>query len=781
MSRTIHVSTGTPYDVIIEKNSLGKCGELIKRVLPKAERALIISDSNVAPLYAEQVKTSLESAGYKVFVHVFPAGEQNKRLAAIEGMYTAMAAAELSRTDFAVALGGGVTGDMCGFAAATYLRGIKFVQIPTTVLSQNDSSVGGKTGVDLECGKNLVGSFWQPCLVIADVNTLKSLPPRYITDGFGEIIKHGCIKSEELFELIERHGTDTEMIEELTARSIEIKSEVVQRDERESGERMLLNFGHTLGHAIEKCCNFTKYAHGEAVGIGMLMMARAGEASSLTQIGTADRIEAVLKKCGMPTSCEFTAEEICQAAMLDKKRRGDSLNLVLLNSIGNSFVYKIKCGDLLEFVLGGTRVCKCTSGVLRGTVNIPPSKSVAHRAILCAALADGRSVLSPIELSDDMRATIGAVKALGAHAEYSDGKLTVDGIGGISKNPSDNEPVEINCIESGSTLRFIIPIAAAVGISGKFTGQGSLLTRPIGIYTELLPKAGVECTADGGLPLICRGKLKSGEYKIRGDVSSQFITGMLLSLPLCEGNSKVILTTPLQSSAYVDMTVCCMADFGVIVERTNYGWFIRGGQKYSSREYTVEGDWSQAGFFLAAGALGSELTLHGLRMDSVQGDRAAVELFRGYGAEITEQDGNLIVRKGKLHAQHINAEQIPDLVPCLAVCAALCEGTTIIDHAERLRIKESDRLISTVNLINALGGKATELSDGLKIEGVLNFTGGRVNGYNDHRTVMSAAIAALNSTYEVTITDPHSINKSYPSFFDVYNSLGGNANVVNMG
>ena len=305
---TIHVNTGKPYDVMIGTGLLGKSGELIKQVLPKAERAVIVTDSNVAPLYADTVKTSLEAAGYTAFVHVFPAGEANKRLTAIEGMYAAMAAAELSRSDFAVALGGGVTGDMCGFAAATYLRGIAFVQMPTTVLSQNDSSVGGKTGVDLACGKNLVGSFHQPSLVLADVDTLSTLPPRYITDGFGEIIKHGCIQSAELFALIEQYGTDMEKIADFTARSVAIKSGVVERDERESGERMLLNFGHTLGHAIEKCCDFTKYAHGEAVGIGMRMMARAGEAAGLTASGTADRIEAVLQKCGMPTACEFTLE-----------------------------------------------------------------------------------------------------------------------------------------------------------------------------------------------------------------------------------------------------------------------------------------------------------------------------------------------------------------------------------------------------------------------------------------------------------------------------------------
>lgn len=429
----------------------------------------------------------------------------------------------------------------------------------------------------------------------------------------------------------------------------------------------------------------------------------------------------------------------------------------------------------------GKDICKCSGSILRGTVNIPPSKSAAHRAMLCAALADGRSTLSPIELSNDMLATINAITALGAHVEFSDGMLTIDGIGDISKNHADNEPVDINCIESGSTLRFIIPIAAAAGINGRFIGEGTLLPRPIGIYTDLLPKAGVECITEGGLPLICRGRLQPGEYEIRGDISSQFITGMLFALSICEGDSRLILTTPLQSSAYVDMTVCCMADFGVKVERTDYGWFIPGGQKYTPRDYTVEGDWSHAGFFLAAGALGSELTLHGLRMDSVQGDMAALELFRGFGAEITEQDGDLTVRKGTLHGQRINAQQIPDLVPCLAVCAALCEGTTIIDHAERLRIKESDRLASTASMINALGGKVTELPDGLKIEVVSQFTGGTVDGCRDHRIIMSAAIAALSASGEVTITTPHSVNKSYPSFFDVYNSLGGKANVINMG
>ncbi|MBQ1554746.1 MAG: 3-phosphoshikimate 1-carboxyvinyltransferase [Clostridia bacterium] len=429
------------------------------------------------------------------------------------------------------------------------------------------------------------------------------------------------------------------------------------------------------------------------------------------------------------------------------------------------------------------QLCQCSPGKLTGTVNIPPSKSAAHRAMLCAALAEGRSVLSPIELSNDMKATLNAITALGAKVNFTGDTLTIDGIGGtITNNAADNPPLDVNCIESGSTLRFIIPVACAAGINGRFLGEGTLVSRPIGLYADLLPQAGVQCETSGELPFTCRGRLRAGEYDMPGDISSQFITGMLLALPLCEGDSRITLTTPLQSAAYVNMTVCCMKDFGVTVERTPDGWFIPGHQRYTARDYTVEGDWSHAGFFLAAGALGSELTLRGLRMDSVQGDRAAVELFRNFGADISvAHNGDLTVRPGQLRGQHIDAGQIPDLVPCLAVCAALCEGVTVIDHAERLRIKESDRLTSTATMIRSLGGTVEERPDALIITGIRQFTGGTVDGFRDHRIVMSAAIGALNASDSVTVTTPDSVNKSFPSFFDVYNQLGGNAHVIHLG
>ncbi len=247
----------------------------------------------------------------------------------------------LTRKDLVVALGGGVCGDMAGFAAAVYLRGIDFVQIPTTLLSQVDSSVGGKTGVDLPQGKNLCGAFHQPVLVLIDPLALHTLSDHYFSDGMGEVIKAGCIKSAQLFEKIENKDVK-ENIEEIIFECVDIKRSVVERDEKEQGERALLNFGHTIGHGIEKLHNFSGVSHGEAVGIGMLMISEIGEKAGLTEKGTADRIKAVLEKYNMQTSDNHSAESIIEAMQSDKKRTLNGINFVMLKSIGNSFIYPVE-------------------------------------------------------------------------------------------------------------------------------------------------------------------------------------------------------------------------------------------------------------------------------------------------------------------------------------------------------------------------------------------------------------------------------------------------------
>lgn len=418
-----------------------------------------------------------------------------------------------------------------------------------------------------------------------------------------------------------------------------------------------------------------------------------------------------------------------------------------------------------------------TPSRLTGEVTLPPSKSAAHRAVICAALAGGECTVSPIQLSEDLRATVLSVRALGVDADLDGDVLCIGG-----KHLFEDKLGYFDCLESGSTLRFFVPIAAAGGMQARFVGRGKLPQRPIGTYLDCLPKHGVSCESAGGLPLDISGQLTAGDYALPGDISSQFITGLLFALPLLPGDSTITLTTPLESEGYVALTMQMLADFGVNIEKIETGYRIPGGQKYTPRDYSVEGDWSQAAFFLAAAAFGGDVTLKGLRGDSTQGDREALALFERFGMTSEPlEDGSVRCRGGALRAQDIDASQIPDLVPMLAVTAALCEGTSRIYNAARLRIKESDRLKTTAALINALGGRCEEQEDGLVITGVSGFTGGTVDGCNDHRIVMAAAMAALKADGPVTIVGADAVKKSYPSFFEEYNRLGGKANVVNMG
>ncbi len=336
--KKLTVNVGKTYEIIIEKGIMQECGAYIKKV-SSAKKVCVITDSNVAPLYLDRVVSGLEKEGYEVFSFIFKAGESSKTTAVIVEMVEFLAEKGLTRKDLVVALGGGVCGDMAGFAAAVYLRGIDFVQIPTTLLSQVDSSVGGKTGVDLPQGKNLCGAFHQPVLVLIDPLALHTLSDHYFSDGMGEVIKAGCIKSAQLFEKIENKDVK-ENIEEIIFECVDIKRGVVERDEKEQGERALLNFGHTIGHGIEKLHNFSGVSHGEAVGIGMLMI--SGEKAGLTEKGTADRIKAVLEKYNMKTSDNHSAESIIEAMQSDKKRTLNGINFVMLKSIGNSFIYPVE-------------------------------------------------------------------------------------------------------------------------------------------------------------------------------------------------------------------------------------------------------------------------------------------------------------------------------------------------------------------------------------------------------------------------------------------------------
>jgi 3-dehydroquinate synthase len=344
----IHVYAGKGYDIHIQKGIIGSTGELV-RTVKDAHRAVIITDSTVAPLYAGIVKKSLEAAGFNAFLFVFPAGEASKNHKTLLDIYAYLAKSELTRSDIIVALGGGVTGDVAGFAAATWQRGIDFVQIPTTLLAQVDSSIGGKTAVDLPEGKNLVGAFWQPSLVLCDPQTLSTLDSTNIACGMGEIIKHACIRSKELFDFLLETQSVNQSIVRLIAENLKIKRDVVERDEREKGERMLLNFGHTLGHAIEKLNHFTGITHGEAVAIGMATITRYSEKKGMTEAGTYAALVNLLEKHGLPSETSLPLCDMINAAKGDKKRAGGDIHLVLLKRLGEGFVYRLPIVEMPAF------------------------------------------------------------------------------------------------------------------------------------------------------------------------------------------------------------------------------------------------------------------------------------------------------------------------------------------------------------------------------------------------------------------------------------------------
>ena len=380
---------------------------------------------------------------------------------------------------------------------------------------------------------------------------------------------------------------------------------------------------------------------------------------------------------------------------------------------------------------------------LSGAVTPPPSKSMAHRVVLAQMLSAHPGTTSNQGDSQDIQATRRCVEAL---TTAQSGVLP-----------------HLDCGESGSTLRFLIPVALAVAGGGRFTGRGRLMNRPQQPYFDLFDEKNIRYELADGV-LTVEGQLTPGVYALPGNVSSQFVTGLLYALPLLPGDSEIRMTTPLESRGYVDMTLDVLAQFGIRVENRNYEAFlVPGNQVYQGRDITLESDWSQAGFWYAALALGSSLEINGLNAFSTQGDMVVVPHY----LRLT-QSGHL----------EIDISDCPDLLPPLAVMAAVRQGTTRFTNAARLRLKESDRLTTTAALVNALGGQAEELPEELIIHGQEALSGGTVDGANDHRIVMAAAVAATACSAPVTILGAEAVNKSYPGFWDDYRHLGGDVHVL---
>lgn len=418
--------------------------------------------------------------------------------------------------------------------------------------------------------------------------------------------------------------------------------------------------------------------------------------------------------------------------------------------------------------------------ILKGEIKIPPSKSICHRAIICGGLSGGVSSINNVDYSDDILATCNAMEALGVKINKNESSLEISGknLGQLRIDSTD-----IDCQESGSTLRFLIPIAAALGRKTTFKGHGKLIERPLNAYYDIFDKQHFSYTnCNGKLPLTIWDKLKADVFKIPGNISSQYISGLLLGASLLEGDSRIVLTTELESKPYVDLTIDILNKHSIIIENNAYKeFFIRGNQSYKPINYCVEGDYSQAAFWLTANLFGCEINCMGLNIDSIQGDKSILKFIEMFGGKVEYQGGRISVNPLKTNVAVINASEYPDLVPILAVLGALSEGTTEITNAERLRYKESDRLRAISTELTKIGAVIKETMGGLIITGKSNLKGGVVNSWNDHRIAMALAIASIKCKEPLIIENSECVKKSYPHFWEHFKLVGGIIDEWNLG
>ncbi len=407
------------------------------------------------------------------------------------------------------------------------------------------------------------------------------------------------------------------------------------------------------------------------------------------------------------------------------------------------------------------------SGSRSGDVTVPASKSYAHRHLICSALSDSISELRCIGISKDIQATIDCLGALGAKIDVHDEIITVHPISNVPSGTTN-----LNCGESGSTLRFLLPVIGVLGVRADIKMEGKLPSRPHKSLTDELSRHGMTITQNDDI-MHCSGKLTSGTYRIPGNVSSQFISGLLMALPLLEEDSVINIDGIVESADYISMTEEVISEHGIAFSKASTEYFIRGHQRYKHNGLiSIERDWSNAAFFVCMGALSRKgITLHGLDISSKQGDKAIMDIVTGFGAEVTVHSESIHIKRGKLCGQIINASRIPDLIPAISALAACASEKTLITNAERLRFKESDRLKTTTAMLKSIGAEITETDDGLIINGRDHLDGGIIDPANDHRIAMAGAIAASKCTNDVKILDAECTAKSYPSFWDDLNDL----------
>lgn len=802
----------------------------------------LITDTNIGPTYIPRFKSSFSSAAQslnkesltRLLTHTIPPGENSKSRATKASVEDWLFSQSCVRDTVIIALGGGVMGDLIGYVAATYMRGVRFVQVPTTLLAMVDSSIGGKTAVDTPAGKNLVGAFWQPERIYCDLDFLETLPRRQFVNGMAEVVKTAAFSNKDEFEFLEENaervmgcldrkggreeeGRFTEVasvIKRIVLQSVKVKASVVSADEREGGLRNLLNFGHSIGHAYEAILT-PQILHGECVAIGMVKEAELSRYLGHLKPEAVARLSKCIASYGLPTSLEdktvrklsrskpCPVDELLSIMSVDKKNAGKQKKIVLLSSIGKTLEQKASAVDDRDIRVALAPSVLVHPGVSTQEVVCKPpgSKSISNRVLVLAALGKGTCRIRNLLHSDDTQVMLNAIEKLGGATftwEEDGTVLVVNGNGGKLKAT----PEQLYLGNAGTASRFLTTVATlARPVPGQatiiLTGNERMKERPIGPLVDSLRKNGVDIFYEekqGSLPLCIKacGGLEGGEIELAATISSQYVSSLLMCAPYARTpvTLKLVGGKPI-SQQYINMTIAMMASFGVHVQRSTEDpntYHIPKQAYQNPADYEVESDASSATYPLAIAAItGTTCTVPNIGSASLQGDaRFAVEVLRPMGCEVQQTAKSTTVTgppKGHLRPlPEVDMEPMTDAFLTASVLAAVATSkaggkavTRIVGIANQ-RVKECNRIEAMKDQLAKFGVLSQELDDGIEIVGDgLNLRNPKngIHCYDDHRIAMSFSVLSMVVAEPTLILEKSCVGKTWPGWWDNLHQLFG--------
>ncbi|KAF4458455.1 3-phosphoshikimate 1-carboxyvinyltransferase [Fusarium albosuccineum] len=786
---------------------------------------VLITDTNLfdtyVPAFQARFDTAAKGKATRLLTYTIPPGEASKSRETKGEIEDWMLSQQCTRDTVIVALGGGVMGDMIGYVAATFMRGVRFVQVPTTLLAMVDSSIGGKTAIDTPMGKNLVGAFWQPKRIYIDLTFLETLPVREFINGMAEVVKTAAIWNEAEFTVLEESaarilecvrskGTGRlapikDVLKRIVIGSAGVKAEVVSSDEREGGLRNLLNFGHSIGHAIEAILT-PQLLHGEAVAIGMVKEAELARYIGVLRPGAVARLVKCIASYDLPTSLhdkrviKLTAAKKCPVDVLlekmgvDKKNDGKKKKIVLLSAIGKCYEPRASVVEdkTIRTILSPS--IQVTPGVpsnLDVIVTPPGSKSISNRALILAALGSGTCRIKNLLHSDDTEYMLSAIHQLGG-ASYSWQEagevLVVEGKGGALQ--ANKEPLYLG--NAGTASRFLTTVVALCSPSDNIkssilTGNARMKVRPIGALVDALRSNGVDIEylgKENSLPLRvdAAGGFKGGDIELAATVSSQYVSSILMAAPYAKKpvTLRLVGGKPI-SQPYIDMTISMMKTFGIEVtasanEPNTY--HIPKGAYQNPGEYTIESDASSATYPLALAAItGTTCTVPNIGAKSLQGDaRFAVDVLQPMGCIVDQSDYTTTVTgpaPGELKGlPHVDMEPMTDAFLTASVLAAVASGKTQITGIANQRVKECNRIAAMKDQLAKFGVQCNELEDGIEVlgkgqDGGVSAPEASIHCYDDHRVAMSFSVLAVASPKPVIISERECVGKTWPGWWDI--------------